>query len=119
MHSLAWHPAIGRLRVLPCLIRSLIRIQAHTDRVDSAGVCAAMPTGVITNVKDLEGKGFGFIKPDNGEASSRRMRARPRPLSAQLRSVCAFFSTTVSPPRPAPVRARMSLPAIAPNPPER
>jgi hypothetical protein len=35
--------------------------------VDTAGMCAAVATGVVSNVKDLEGKGFGFIKPENGE----------------------------------------------------
>ena len=59
------------------------------DRVDPARVCAPMPTGVVANVKDLEAKGFGFIKPDNGEAASRRARAHSRPLSAQLRSASA------------------------------
>ena len=57
--------------------------------VDTAGVRAAMATGVVSNVKHLEGKGFGFIKPDNGEAASRRARACSRPHSAQRRSACA------------------------------
>jgi cold shock CspA family protein len=55
--------------------------------LNPAGVCAAM-TGVVSSVKDLEGKGFGFIKPDNGEAASRRARACSRPHSAQRRAAC-------------------------------
>jgi len=56
--------------------------------LNPAGVCAAM-TGVVSSVKDLKGKGFGFIKPDNGEAASRRARACSRSHSAQRHSACA------------------------------
>ena len=58
-------------------------------KVDTAGVRAAMATGVVSNVKHLEGKGFGYIKPDNGEAASRRARACSRSHSAQRHSACA------------------------------
>jgi hypothetical protein len=87
------------------------------DRVDPAGVCAAMPTGVVASVKDLEAKGFGFIKPDNGEAASCRARAHSPALCSAALGVCGFCSAPESPPlRAAPVRARMPLRAIAPNP---
>jgi cold shock CspA family protein len=68
------------------------------DRVDPAGVCAAMPTGVVANVKDLEDNGFGFIKPDSGEAASGRARARcARSLRSCARHVWFLFCTRVSP----------------------
>jgi len=51
-----------------------------------------MPTGVAANVKDLEAKGFGVIKPDNGEAASRRAQARYRPLSARVAPLQACAS---------------------------
>jgi cold shock CspA family protein len=70
------------------------------DRVDPAGVCAAMPTGVVASVKDLEAKGFGFIKPDSGEAASRRARARStRSLRSCARHVWFLFCTRVAPPQ--------------------
>ena len=87
------------------------------ERVDPARVCAPMPTGVVTDIKNLEATGFGFIKPDNGEAASCRARAHSPALCSAALGVCGFCSAPESPPlRAAPVRARMPLRAIAPNP---
>ena len=70
------------------------------DRVDPAGACAAMPTGVVASVKNLEAQGFGFIKPDSGEAASGRARARSaRSLRSCARHVWFLFCTRVAPPQ--------------------
>ena len=56
--------------------------------VDTSGMGAETSTGVVSNVKHLEDKGFGFIKPDNGKAASRRARACSRPHSLGHAAAC-------------------------------
>jgi hypothetical protein len=73
-------------------------------------VCATMPTGVIFNVKDLA-KGYGFIKPDNGEEASRARARSDRSLRRCSRHVRFLFCTRVAPPQAcASVRAHAAVP---------